>query len=111
MQPALSILGFREGTTTFYGPTVPVQESDYPTEQEQQRRRDKAREEMTNIGPEERDRRRYAGEIATRISIGYAIFSSLLLDHGDFMGHVHRFLIVVPLFLALGYKKSAERGL
>lgn len=111
MQPALSILGFKEGTTTYYGPTIPVDESDYPTLEEQQKRREKAREEMTNIGPEERDRRRSAGELATKLSIGYAIFSSLILDHGDVNGHLSRFFIMVFLFFALGYKKSAERGL
>lgn len=111
MQPALSILGFNEGTTTYYGPTIPVNESDYPTQEEQQKRREKAREEMTNIGPEERNRRRSAGELATKVSIGYAIFSSLVLDHGDLNGHLSRFFIVVFLFFALGYKKSAEKGL
>mmetsp|Transcript_17330 Transcript_17330/g.32828 ORF Transcript_17330/g.32828 Transcript_17330/m.32828 type:complete len:189 (-) Transcript_17330:441-1007(-) len=111
MQPALSVLGFNEGTTTYYGPTIPVNESDYPTLEEQQKRREQAKEEMTNIGPDERDRRRSAGEVATKLSIGYAIFASLILDHGDFNGHLSRFFIVVFLFFALGYKKSAEKGL
>ena len=111
MQPVLPLIGFSEGRTTYYGPAVKVDESDYPSEEEQQMRREKAEEEMTNIGQDERDRRRYAGEIAYKVSIGYAIVSSLFLDDGSFNGHIARFLLVLPLFFASGYTKSADTGL
>jgi len=111
MQPFLSILGFQEGRTTNYGPTIAVKESDVPTEEEQQRRREQAKSDMTNIGLDERDRRKYAGEIATKVSIGYAIFSSLFLDDGTIHGSLARFAVILPLFLSVGFTKSSEKGL
>lgn len=111
MQPVLPLIGFQEGKTTFYGPAVQVKESDYPSEEEQDARRIKAKEEMTNIGQDERDRRRYAGEIAYKVTIAYALLSSLFLDDGSFSGHMARFAVVLPLFFAAGYTKSADSGL
>jgi len=111
MQPVLPLIGFQEGKTTFYGPAVQVKESDYPSEEEQDARRIKAKEEMTNIGQDERDRRRYAGEIAYKVTIAYALLSSLFLDDGSFSGHLVRFAVVLPLFFAAGYTKSADSGL
>jgi len=111
MQPFLPLFGFSEGRTTYFGPGIEVKESDYPSEEEQQARREKAKEEMMNIGQEERDRRRLGGEIAYKAAISYAIVSSLILDDGSFSGHLARFAVVLPLFFASGYTKSAESGL
>jgi len=111
MQPFLSVFGFQEGRSSIYGPTVEVKESDYPNEEEQQARRAKAEEDMTNIPIEERDRRRFAGEAAYKVAIGYAFFSALFLDDGSFDGTLARFAVVLPLTFASGYIKSADRGL
>lgn len=111
MQPFLPLLGFKEGRTTFFGPTVEVEESEYPSEEEQLARRKRATEEMTNIGQDERDRRRLGGEIAFKVAIAYAIASSIFLDDGSFNGHLARFAVILPAFFASGYEKSADRGL
>jgi hypothetical protein len=111
MKPFLSVLGFQEGRTTNFGPTIAVKESDIPSEEEQQRRREQAESDMTNIGMDERDRRKYAGEIAAKVSIGYAIVSSLFLDDGTVHGSLARFAIILPLFFSVGFTKSSEKGL
>lgn len=110
VQPALSLVGFKEGKTTFYGPAVDVDPKDYPTQEEQEARREMAKKNMFNIGEDERYRRKEAGEIFQKISIVYAILSSVL-DDGSMSGIATRFLVVIPLFLAVGYTKSAETGL
>jgi hypothetical protein len=110
MQPSLSLIGFQEGKTTYYGPAVDVDPNDYPSEEEQQRRRDLAQSQMYNIGDEERQRRKEAGELFQKISIAYAIFASLT-DDGGIGGIATRFAVAIPLFLAVGYAKSAESGL
>lgn len=88
-----------------------MKESDIPSEEEQQRRREQAESDMTNIGMDERDRRKYAGEIAAKVSIGYAIVSSLFLDDGTVHGSLARFAIILPLFFSVGFTKSSEKGL
>jgi hypothetical protein len=110
MQPALSLIGFQEGKTTYYGPAIDVDPNDYPSEEEQQKRRDLAKTQMYNIGDEERQRRNEAGELFQKISIAYAIFSSLT-DDGGVGGIVARFAVAIPLFLSVGYTKSAKSGL
>ena len=110
MQPTLSLIGFQEGKTTYYGPAIDVDPSDYPSDEEQQKRRQLATEQMYNIGDEERQRRKEAGELFQKISIAYAIFTSLT-DDGGIGGIIARFAVALPLFLAVGYTKSAESGL
>lgn len=111
MQPFLPLFGFTEGKTTYFGPGIDVQKSDYPIEEEQIARRLKAEKEMTNIGQDERDRRRLAGKIAYKVAIAYGIASSLFLDDGSSSGHLARFAIILPLFFASGFTKSADKGL
>jgi len=111
MQPFLDMFGFVEGNTVYYGPGVAVDESNFPSLQEQFARRNEASENMMNIGMEERERRREGGEIAYKATIAYALFSSLLLDDGSLSGHFVRFAIALPLFFAIGYTKSADSGL
>lgn len=110
MQPTLSLIGFQEGKTTFYGPAIDVDPSDYPSDEEQQKRRQLAQEQMYNIGEEERRRRKEAGELFQKISLAFAIVTSLT-DDGGIGGMVARFAVAFPLFLAVGYTKSAESGL
>lgn len=111
MEPFLSVLGFKEGRTTNYGPTIPVNESEFPSEEEQQQRREKAKSEMTNIGTDERERRTNVGDISYKVAAGYAVFSSLFLDDGTIHGSLSRFAIILPLFFAVGFKTSGEKGL
>ncbi|GFH56934.1 hypothetical protein CTEN210_13410 [Chaetoceros tenuissimus] len=106
MQPFLQVLGFKEGTTTFYGPAKNLDPKDYPSTEEQMKLRQKASADMVNINQEERDRRIYAGNISYKISVAYAIFAGLFLQDP-----LSRFLIVLPLFFAVGYTKSGQEGL
>jgi hypothetical protein len=45
------------------------------------------------------------------LSAAYVGWASLIADDGGLSGHILRFLSVIPLFLAVGYKLSAETGL
>lgn len=111
MQPYLDLFGFTEGNTVYYGPGIKVDESKFPSQDEQERLREKAKEDMMNIGTEERERRRVGGDIATKVVIAYSLVSSIFLDDGSLGGHLARFAIVMPLFFAYGYTKSADTGL
>ena len=66
---------------------------------------------LMNIGMEERERRRQAGNIFVAVTAVYALWAALIADHGDFQGHVLRFMTFLPMFFALGYKESAKQGL
>jgi hypothetical protein len=66
---------------------------------------------LMNIGMDERERRRQAANIFTIVTAVYAMWAALVGDHGDFQGHVLRFMSVLPMFFVLGYKKSADQGL
>lgn len=83
----------------YYGPGVPVDESKFPSEEEQKRLREKAQEDMVNIGMAERERRRQGGEIAYKVAIAYSLVSSIFLDDGSFGGHLARFAIVMVRIL------------
>lgn len=111
MQPYLDLFGFVEGNKVYYGPGVAVDESQFPSKEEQQKLRQEAEENMMNIGMEERERRRQAGNIAYKIVFAYAILSSIFLDDGTISGNLARFAIAMPLFFATGYTKSADTGL
>lgn len=111
----LDIFGVREGKIIKYGP-IPydVTEDDLSSTTVDERNDilQQAAINLQNIGPRERQRRANASKIATYVSLGYAIFSSLpLFDEGSIQGQLIRFLIVVPLIFAWGYKLSAEEGL
>lgn len=66
---------------------------------------------LQNIGIDERERRRKAGDIMKIVTAVYVIWASLIGDNGDLTGHFVRFMSVVPLFFAVGLQKSAEKGL
>lgn len=104
MQPYLDLFGFVEGNTVFYGPGVAVDESTFPSTTEQERLRKEAKDNMMNIGVGERERRREAGGIAFKIAIGYAIFSSLILDDGSIGGNLTRFAVALVCVLYM-YKE------
>ena len=67
--------------------------------------------DLMNIGMEERERRRNAGDIFTVVTAAYVCWAALVVDQGDLLGHILRFLSVLPLFFAVGLKESADRGL
>lgn len=95
MQTYLDIFGFVEGKTTFYGPGVDVDESQFPSKEEQTKLKNEAMTNMMNINTDERNRRGYASNIAYKIVFGYALFSSIFLDDGSFSGHLARFAIAL----------------
>lgn len=66
---------------------------------------------LMNIGLEERDRRRNAGDLFTILTGVYIVWASLIADQGEFQGHVLRFLSFLPLFFASGFQLSADEGL
>merc|ERR1712154_86868 len=108
MQPYLDLFGFVEGNTVYYGPGVAVDESQFPSKEEQQKLQEEAEQNMMNIGIEERERRRQAGDIAYKVVFAYAILSSIFLDDGTISGNLARLAIAMPLFFAAGYSKSAD---
>ena len=81
------------------------------TQEEISERRAAAERDLTNISPEERERRAEVAQVALKVCGGYAIFSSLVLDNGDIGGHFARFLVIFPLFVYRGYDLSAKSGL
>lgn len=96
MQPFLNNFGYVEGKSVYLGgPGSIVEKSNFPSTEEQERLRKEARENMMNIGVEERERRRDAGQVAYKVVIGYAILSSLFLDDGSVGGHLARFAIAL----------------
>ena len=96
MQPFLNNFGYVEGKSVYLGgPGSIVEKSNFPSTEEQEILRNEARENMMNIGMEERERRRDAGQVAYKVVIGYAIFSSLFLDDGSIGGHLARFTIAL----------------
>jgi hypothetical protein len=109
----MDMFGMSEGKVIKYGflSSDPDTDSPPPTSKEQAAARQKAIDNMTNIGTEERQRRDEVGDIVTRLTVAYAVVSSLFLDDGSLGGHLARFAIVLPIFLARGYKLSAETGL
>jgi hypothetical protein len=113
MIPYLGMMGMEDGKILTYG----VLTSDPDTTQqslspeEATAARQDAMKLMTNIGVEERRRRDQVGDIMIPLTGAYAVLSSLFLDDGGITGHLARFAIVVPIFLARGYKVSAETGL
>jgi hypothetical protein len=113
MIPYLGMMGMEDGKVLSYG----VLTSDPDTNQQSlspedvTAARQEAMQQMTNIGVEERRRRDQVGDVMIPLTAAYALLSALVFDDGSITGHLARFAIVVPLFLARGYKVSAETGL
>jgi hypothetical protein len=112
MTTYLDKLGLKEGKSVYFGAlTIDVDESKRNSEEDAAALREKSAEDLTNIGMDERDRRDKAGDFMWAVSAAYVGWASLIADDGGFSGHILRFLSVIPLFLAVGYKLSAETGL
>lgn len=112
MQDFLDLFGIKEGKGMAYGPIpVDVEDSERVSPEVVAQRRQKATQDLVNIGPQERQRREVAGNVLACISAVYVVWATLFADHGDFGGHVLRLLAVIPIFLAVGYKESAKTGL
>jgi hypothetical protein len=112
MTTYLDKLGVKEGRSIYFGGlTTDVDESKRNSEEDAAALRQKSSEDLTNIGMDERDRRDKAGDVMWAVSAAYVGWASLIADDGGFAGHILRFLSVIPLFLAVGYKASAETGL
>lgn len=112
MTTYLDKFGLKEGKSVFLGAlSVDVDESKRKPEEEASALRQKSAEDLTNIGMDERDRRDKAGNVMWAVSAAYVAWASLIADDGGLSGHFLRFLSVIPLFLAVGYKLSAETGL
>jgi len=108
----LDIMGLDEGKVPKYGFLASAPDVDTkPTTSEAATDRQEAIDNMTNISTQERKRRGELGDVVTRITVAYAVIFSLFLDDGSFGGHLARFSIVLPIFFALAYKRSAETGL
>lgn len=111
MNPYLDSLGIKEGKTLTYG--VFAQDLDQTVttpEDVAVNLRQKAAVNIENIGMEERKRRDQVGDAMWVVTFAYAIWSSLFADDGGVAGHFLRFLVILPAFLAVGYKVSADKG-
>lgn len=95
MQPYLDLFGYVEGNTVVYGAGSALDKSNFPSAVEQELLRKEAKDNMMNIGTEERKRRREAGQLAYKLVIGYSIFSSIFLDDGTISGNLARFAIAL----------------
>jgi len=105
----LNLIGFKEGNTLVGAmPTSPTKKL---SDEEALAMREKATEELTNIGPEERERRAKLGKILLVVAAGYAAISAIFLDDGSITGHLAKFAVVAPLFFGRGFQLSAESGL
>jgi hypothetical protein len=112
MTTYLDKLGLKEGKSVYFGAlTIDVDDSKRNSEEEATALRQKSAQDLTNIGMDERDRRDKAGNIMWAVWAAYVGWASLIADDGGLSGHILRFLSVIPLFLAVGYKLSAETGL
>jgi hypothetical protein len=112
LQMYLDMFGLKEGKSIAYGPIpVNIDESKRPSSEIAEKMRSEAAMNLQNIGVDERQRRDNAANFMAVFTAVYATWSALFADHGGFDGHVLRFLTVIPLFFAYGYKLSAQTGL
>jgi hypothetical protein len=112
LQMYLDMFGLKEGKSIAYGPIpVNIDESKRPSSDVAEKMRKDSAKNLQNIGMDERQRRDNAANVMAVVAVVYATWATLFADQGDFGGHVLRFLTVIPLFLAYGYKLSAQTGL
>lgn len=104
------LFAYQDGKSLAAG--IPVEKSSQSSSAENTTKdRQGNAEKLMNIGMEERERRRNAGDVFLVITSVYVLWASLIADHGDFAGHILRFMTVLPLFFTVGFKKSADSGL
>ncbi len=113
MKEFLDLAGVVPGQTIAYGPftTGVVSETDRKSTEEAAKLREEATQNLQNIDMDERSRRMGASNVMTVLTTMYAVWATFLGDQGDFAGHMLRFGTVFPLFLAVGYRLSADTGL
>lgn len=112
MQSYLDLGGIKEGKSVYMGPFgVDVDASNRVTESQASAFRQQAACDLRNIGPDERARRDKAGDVMTALSAAYVVWAALIADDGSIIGHLLRFMAAVPIFFAIGYKVSAQKGL
>ena len=112
MQDFLEIGGLtKEGKSIYFGAFTKDANPNATPAEEAAKVRQLASENLTNIDDAERARRDQAGDVMTVLSAMYVLWASLFADDGGFGGHVLRMIAVMPIFLAYGYKKSAQSGL
>lgn len=111
MTPYLGLFGYKEGNTLVGAVPQGASSSSNLSGEEVAERRRLADEELTNISPEERERRADSADVLLRVSAAYAAYSSLILDDGSIGGHLSRFAILPLLFFYRGLDLSAKSGL
>jgi hypothetical protein len=112
MNPYLDLFGVKEGKSIAFGPIpIDIDESKRPSPAIAAELRKEAAKIFQNIGMDERERRAKAGDIFAIATVAFTVWAALFADNGQLAGHVLRFLSVIPLFLTVGYKLSAETGL
>jgi hypothetical protein len=112
MQSALELGGLTsEGKSIYYGVFTKDSDPRVNSPEEAERLRQRAAERLTNIDDAERNRRDQAGNAMTILSAIYVLWASLIADDGGVGGHILRMVAALPIFLAVGYKKSAKEGL
>jgi hypothetical protein len=99
-----------DGKSMAYGIPVAADESRRSSPEKVAAEREEYAKKLMNIGMEERERRRNAGETFQVVTAVYICWAALI-DQGDFTGHILRFLVVLPLFFAVGYRLSADEGI
>jgi hypothetical protein len=108
----LDFVGVQEGKSIAFGPIpVTIDESKRQSEADALNSREKAARELQNLGMDERDRRSQLANVMGVISFVYVVMASSILDDGGYSGHFFRFLSIIPLFPAVGFKLSSETGL
>mmetsp|Transcript_19869 Transcript_19869/g.39617 ORF Transcript_19869/g.39617 Transcript_19869/m.39617 type:complete len:204 (-) Transcript_19869:569-1180(-) len=113
MVPYLRLFGYVEGNTVVGGVPQKIEDDgSVGNEEERDALRAAASRDLRNIGDEERARRADVAALAYPVAGLLCALSSLLLDEGDLLGHLLRFLLVFPpLAVARSLQLSAERGL
>ncbi|GKY99236.1 hypothetical protein MPSEU_000878900 [Mayamaea pseudoterrestris] len=112
MQPSLENMGIQEGKSIVNGVfTAPVSNDSSLSTEERRTRREEATKNLMNIDMTERERRFQIGTIATYASAAYVVWAGLFADDGGIGGHLLRFLAIIPILIAVGYRTSAKEGI
>lgn len=83
-----------------------VDPASVPSDEQRQKLREAAANDLINIGDDERERRRVAGTAMGGVTL--ALATGLLVSHA---APLARLAIAPPLFLSYGYLRSAQTGL
>mmetsp|Transcript_21330 Transcript_21330/g.32497 ORF Transcript_21330/g.32497 Transcript_21330/m.32497 type:complete len:201 (+) Transcript_21330:43-645(+) len=112
MTKGLKAGGIEEGKKITYGVFAQDVTEKIVSEEQASRLRATAAENLMNIDDEERARRAQVGNALLLLSVVIASYNSLFVDQGDFVGHVGRFISVLPVFtFGYAYNASAKEGL